>query len=78
MSDKELLNKLRDSIAKQSLQIPDKGFFTVKQWRQKWGISKSAAERLIFHGLKTGEMVAKSFKVKSGNVIRNLKHFKAK
>lgn len=65
LSVNHLLRKLKDAIAK-PLQTVENGFMRPVEWGDKWGISRTHAQKLLAAGYKAGLVERKLFRVKAG------------
>lgn len=57
-----LFAELREGVAERVDQVPD-GFLTAMDWGRRWGVTQQHALKLLTHGMRTGRVEYKKFRV---------------
>lgn len=70
----EVLRAVLAEIHK-SVQKPDKGFLTIRQWAERWGYKNVQAGRIILRAVKVGILIKKNFRVCTKGRVRVMGHY---
>lgn len=70
------LNKLSKMLTNCGIEKPEKGYHTRLEYQNGWGISEKAANIKIRKGLNMGHLKEKMFKIRTGQVVRPVPHYK--
>lgn len=70
----EKLKKLEKAL--RGVETPDKGFHTRAQWSLIWKISEQHTNRELKKFVENNLMTVKSFRIKCGQVVRYVPHYK--
>lgn len=70
----EVLRAVLAEIHK-SVQKPDKGFLTIRQWAERWGYKNVQAGRIILRAVKVGILIRKDFRVCTRGRVRVMGHY---
>ena len=74
MTDRELLNKIKQHITGQPDKVPP-GFKRVGEWQKSWGVSSSQAGRLISVAVKNGMMKEEKFRIRTTHAVKPVIHY---
>jgi Fic family protein len=72
------LRKLEDIIQNKGVVKPPKGYFTRADLAREWGISEQHGNRKLKKYLDSKLVEMKYFKVRSGQVVRPIPHYRIK
>jgi hypothetical protein len=73
----DLLQTLRDLSMQPGEEVP-KGWKTAKEYAKEWNVCYSTARTLLHNGAENGVMEAQSFRIRMGNIIRRVQHYRPK
>jgi len=71
-----LLAELAAALASDGEETPPAGWKTPRQWADESGYSRSHTERLLYHGVSTGRVDRRSFRVRQGNRVLPVSHYR--
>ena len=58
-----------------SVQKPDKGFLTIRQWAERWGYKNVQAGRIVLRAVKVGILERRNFRVCTKGRVRIMGHY---
>ena len=58
-----------------TVQKPDKGFLTIRQWAERWGYKNVQAGRIILRAVSVGILQRKNFRVCTNGRVRVMGHY---
>ena len=70
----EVLRAVLAEIHK-SVQKPDKGFLTIRQWAERWGYKNVQAGRIILRAVSVGILERRNFRVCTSSRVRVMAHY---
>jgi Fic family protein len=72
------LKELEDIFLNRGVVKPPKGFYTRADLSKAWKVTEQTANRKLKRFVASGLMELKYFKVKSGQVVRPIPHYRIK
>ena len=72
------LKELEDIFLNKGVVKPPKGFFTRAKYSKAWGVTEQTANRKLKRFVASGLIELKYFKVRSGQVVIPIPHYKIK
>lgn len=75
LSSRELLDKLRSALSGKTDDVPA-GWKTTQQWSEEWGLSRRRCSEIVHNAVKKGLMQVRSLRVRHGQVVRPVQHYK--
>lgn len=78
MTDKQLLKRLEDALNNERLDVVPKDFYRREQWQTKLKCGPSKTKRLLAAALRVGLMEKKLFRIRSGNNVAPIPHYRTK
>jgi len=72
------LKELEDIFLNRGIVKPTKGFFTRAKYSKAWGVAEQTANRKLKRFVASGLVELKYFKVRSGQVVRPIPHYRIK
>ena len=72
------LRALEDIFLKKGVEKPPKGFFTRADLAKAWKVTEQTTNRKLKRFVASGLVELKYFKVKSGQVVRPIPHYRIK
>ena len=72
------LRKLEDIFLNRGIVKPPKGFFTRAKISKAWKMTEQTANRKLKKFVASGLMEVKYFKVRAGQVVRPIPHYRIK
>lgn len=74
--------KAKDEILKavlaeihRSVQKPDKGFLTIREWGERWGYAHVQTSRLVDIAVKAGLLERRDFRISTKGRVRLMAHY---
>ena len=66
---------LKAEVAQQ-VETPDPGYRTTNQWAKAWDVDTKTARNYLVHGMGTGSVTTKDFRLAAGRQFRKIPHYK--
>lgn len=70
------LKAIEDLLKEKKSTTPDKGYFPRTYWQKELKVSEKTASVKIKEMIEFGLMTVKTFKVRTGQVVRPVPHYK--